>query len=306
MPEQINPFETDLITMEHVSKVYPPKQMLNWHPAVFEGQVLAIGRAIFGDVPRLAVDSLLTLSMVLARQFSPGNLWMLPTYQRQTYPAAVYWPLACAFRAEHEQGRRFDWFLWMDDDILCTMEDIVKLRQAADVHNISFIAACPYDRNAPHSPSIVENLGDMAYKWVKAPPSGSYPVVMTGFNLCLFRRDVFEKVPEPWFGQAGLMKGSSGMYPDWWWSRQMGKVGLQPWVCCDTNVTHLCECGKVDKAFSEQYFATHDVTQSGILYDKNLYISPNTGATMTVCPEFGDGRSEYEQSSNLGRQTDAS
>jgi len=276
--------------------------MLNWHPKVFDGQVLAVARAVWSCVPRLAIDSLLTFSMALARQFPPGNLWMLPTYARQTYPSAVYWPILCAFKAEAEQGRRFDWLLWCDDDVLFTMDDVVKLRLAADAHDAPFVAACPYDRMAPHSPAIVETLGGEAYKWVKAPPSGSYPVAMTGYNLCLFRRDVFEKVPEPWWGQAGLMKGSSGMYPDWWWSIQMEKAGLQPWVCCDTNVTHLCECGKANRAISEQYFDTHDVTQMGLLDDRKLYTSPNTGAIMTKPPRYQDGRIEYDQTTNLGVQ----
>lgn len=299
MDQEIPYFTTDLITLEDVSRAYPTRELLNPHPAIFSGAVLAFGRAVYETVPRRAVDALFKLGIDLARDFAPGNLWALPTYGRLTYPYAVYWPLACAFEYEREQGRRFDYFLWADDDVLFDISDVIAMTKAMKAHDAPFMAAVPYDRMRPHSPAIVEKLDGQPYKWVKAPPSGSYPVCMTGFNLCLFRRDIFEKVPEPWFGVCAPAKGFSGIAPDWWWSVQMEKAGIQPWVCCDTNVIHLAEGVDACRATSETYFASHDVTDLGILSDKTLHTSPNTGAIMTVPPTFPDGRGEYTQGTNL-------
>ena len=299
MTEQNALFTTELITLEDVSRVYPPKPLLGWHPPIYEGATLAVGRAIYEYVPQRAVDAWTSLVVDLAREFAPGNLWLLPTYARLPYPYAVFWPLASAFRTEKESGRRFDWFVWMDDDVIVTKADIRHLLAAAQAHDLKFIAACPYDRCAPYSPSIVEKVDGTPFKWVKAPPSGSYPVAMTGFNLCLFRRDIFDIVPEPWFGVCAPTKGFSGVAPDWWWSIQMEKAGLQPWVCCDTNVIHLRPDGESCRKTSEEYYATHNVAESGMLEDRQIYTSPNSGAMMTRPPKFRDGRMEYELGTNM-------
>lgn len=289
----------DAITVEDVMHRYPPKQMLNWHPPTYSGGVIAIGRAVYHSVPQKAVDSWTTFILSMSREFAPGNLWIMPTYERLTYPAAVYWPLGCAFKMEKEQGRRFDYYLWADDDVMYTVDDVLKLLKASQAHDAPFMAAVPYDRMVPHSPAIVEKLNSDPFKWVKAPASGSYPVAMTGYNLVLFRRDVFEKVPEPWWGICAPSKGFSGIYPDWWWSIQMEKAGIQPWVCCDTDVSHLMPMVWANRERSEEYLETHDITEIGLLKDKTLYTSPNTGALMTRPPTYPDGRAEYVQEPNL-------
>ncbi len=291
--------KTDRITLDDVARTYPPLELLNYEPPMYGGPVLAVGRAVYETVPRRAVESWTKFCLGVARDFAPGNLWMMPTFGRLTYPYAVYWPLSCAFRAEREQGRRFDYFLWLDDDVLFDKSDVMALLRASQTHDAPFVAAVPYDRLGPKSPSIVEKMDGKPYKWVKAPASGCYPVTMTGFNLCLFRRDLFDKVPEPWFGVCAPARGFSGIAPDWWWSIQMGKAGLQPWVCCDTDVTHLSEDGEANRETSEAFFASHSVDDLGMLTDKKLYTSPSTGAIMTVPPKYPDGRGEFEQETNL-------
>lgn len=292
-------FKTDIITLEDVTRTYPEQELLAYQPPAYNGPVLAVGRAVYESMPQQAVDSWTAFCLDIARDFAPGNLWMMPTHPRLTYPYAVYWPLAGAFRIEREQKRRFDYFLWMDDDVLFKKSDVMALLRASQQNDAPFVAALPYDRNGPKSPSIVEKVDGQPFKWVKAPKSGSYPVAMTGFVLCLFRREIFDAVPEPWFGVCAPAKGFSGIAPDWWWSIQMSKVGIQPWVCCDTNVRHLGTNGVADRESSEAFFDSHDATAFGELDDRTLYTSQNTGAIMTKPPTFSDGRGEYEQASNI-------
>jgi len=281
---------TDWITLDDVSRTYPPLPLLNYEEPKYSGTVLAIGRAVYESAPQEATDSWGRFTYALARGYAPGNVWLLQTYERMSYPYAVYWPLACAFHQEREQKRRFDWYLWLDDDVIFDKSDLDMLLNEAQRRNLPFIAAVPYDRMPPHSPAVVEKVGPQSKKWVKAPEKGCYPVEMTGFNLCLFRRDVFELVPEPWFGICAPSKNFSGIAPDWWWCIQMKKAGLTPWVCCDTNVTHLGFKCRVNRATSEQYLGNMGLPNMPNQGNPVPHVSPNTGALVTDPPVYPDGR----------------
>jgi len=290
MVDDLSKFETSRITIEDVTRQYPIRDLPRYDKAVYGGPVLALGQAVYEAQPAKAAMNRQRLIESITRSFAPGNLWLLPMYERQTYPYAVYWPLASAFAMERKQGRRFDWYLWADDDALFAADDVLALSKAAAENNLLFVAAVPYDRLPPHSPSVVEDVEGKPYKWVKAPKSGTHPVKMTGFMLCLFHRSVFELVPEPWFGICGPSKGFSGVAPDWWWSVQMAKAGLQPWVCCDTDVTHLTTRGEINREFSEQFLAEHDPTEGQIVNDRTQH-TLSTGAVVVEPPAYQDGRS---------------
>ena len=244
---------THVITLADVTKKYPPQLELMDFKPTFKGEVLAFGRAVYETQPQEATDMLLRLTRGLCDLYAPGNLWLLPTYERLPYPFAVYWPLGCAFKTEKEYNRRFDWFLWMDDDVLATPEDFMTLMAAADPVERPFVSALGYDRFPPHSPSVTEVVDHKILKWVKAPASGTHAVSHTGLCMALFHRSLSEKVPEPWFGISPPVLGVSGMNPDYWWSVQMSKANITPYICCDTNIDHLGRKLRVDREYSEQW-----------------------------------------------------
>jgi len=271
------------VTLEDVLRTYPPRPELTEYKAKHKGPVLALGRAVYETQPQEATDNLLRLVEVLSRNFAPGNLWLLPTYERLPYPYAVYWPLACAFRWEAGQKRRFDWFMWMDDDVLVTPKDVLALIDAAQKHGAPFIAGVPYDRFPPHCPSVTELDGQgKPWKWVKAPATGTYPCFTVGLCLALFHRSVFDMVPEPWFGAIPPSRAFSGVHPDWWWSYQMHSVGMHPFVCCDSAPIHLGRKTRISREVSEHSLdAREDWTEYPELAPGKRFASPETGAIMS-------------------------
>jgi hypothetical protein len=282
---------TYTITLEDVARRYPPKTELMGYEPKYEGEILALGRAVYETQPQESTDMLLRLTRYLGDEYAPGNFWLLPTHERMPYPFAVYWPLACAFETEKTQGRRFDWFLWMDDDVMARPEDFIALRSIANEHLRPFVAAVPYDRFPPHCPAVTEFIDGEPKKWITAPESGTYAVSHVGLCMALFHRSLFDKVPEPWFGVSPPTMNRSGMNPDYWWSVQMNIAGIQPHVCCDTNVDHLGRKLHVNRAYSQQW---QDVSPRRKNYPEILevdrLVSPQTGASVITPPKPRNGR----------------
>jgi hypothetical protein len=285
----------DKITLEDVARKYPPRGLLNYQPPKYNGAVMALGQAVYEATPQRAVDNQKRFIESVAREFAPGNLWLLPTYERMTFPYSAYWPLACAFHAEREQERRFDWYLWADDDAMFEWADVKALLDVAQEQGVLFISALPYDRIPPHQPSVMEKIDGKLRKWIKAPEKGSYPVALVGMLLCLFHRSIFEMVPEPWFGVCGPAKGFAGMAPDWWWCAQMDKAGLQPWVCCDTKVTHLGLKKEITREVSEAHLEKHGIPDCALHGKLESQVSGATKAVVIEPPIYGDGRTEQIQ-----------
>jgi len=294
IPERIDGESwTHTITLEDVARRYPPQPELGEYKPEFDGEVLALGRAVYETQPQESTDMLLRLNRHLCYQYAPGNLWLLPTHERLPYPFAVYWPLACAFETERVQGRWFDWFLWMDDDVIATPEDFAALKSAANEHMRPFVSALPYDRFEPHAPAVTEFIDGKPKKWITAPKTGTFAVSHVGLCMALFHRSLFDKVPEPWFGVSPPTLNKSGMNPDYWWSVQMNRAGIQPHVCCDANVIHQGRKLHVNREYSEQWQARSPRRSShaDILEAENM-VSPLTGATVITPPKPRNGRND--------------
>lgn len=294
-PKQItNPLVYDEITMADTESLLGTKNPLVELDPLEDKPVIAFGRAVYETQPQKATDNLLRTVQVLSMKLEQ-NLWLLPTYERLPYPFAVYWPLACAFKWEKQKDRKFDWFVWSDDDVLFRPEDVTTLISAAKEHGAPFVSAVPYDRFPPHCPSVMEMYENVPYKWIKAPESGTYPCLTVGLCLAVFHRSVFDMVEEPWFGVCSPSRGFSGLNPDWWWSYQMHKAGLMPHVCCDTDVTHLGDKKQVSRGLSERWqekvLPTFIDKYPHMGEDKRA-LSPVSGATIITSPDHDDGRQE--------------
>lgn len=292
--QKLWPFD-EYITLKDVHREYPPLELEDdWQPQ-YKGPVVALGRAVYETVPQEAVDNLLKLTGYFHRSLPPGNFWQLKTFERMPYPYAVYWPLANAFSRERMAKRKFDWFLWMDDDVLVSPQDIMTLMEAADPVKRPFVSALPYDRFPPHCPAVTEEIDGEIMKWVKAPASGTHPCFHVGLCLAVFHRSLFDKVPEPWFGAMPPIKGFPGVPPDWWWSYQMHKIGLNPHVCCDTNIIHLGRKLHVDRQYSQQWQERSPMVPlyEDIANDPRI-VSDVTGAELVKPRIYPDGRSEDE------------
>ncbi len=277
------------IDIEDVSRKYPPRTELTGYKPKHEGEILAFGRAVYETQPQESTDMLLRLSRHLCHKYAPGNMWLLPTYERMPYPYAVYWPLACAFETERTHKTRFDWFLWMDDDVLATPGDFDALMDAADPHLRPFVSSLPYDRFEPHHPAVTEYVDGKPKIWNKAPDAGTWGVSHVGLCMALFHRSLFDKVEEPWFGVCPPTLNGSGMAPDYWWSVQMNKAGISPYVCCDSKPVHLGRKLHVDKSYSERW---QDVSPKAANYPElaSIEVSGHSGAIIADPPKIRNGR----------------
>ena len=245
------------ITIEDVSQVYPAQTSLTDFKPRYSGEVIAFGRAV--------------------------------------YAYAVYWPLCNAFQTEKESGRRFDWFVWKDDDAIVTIRDWNALMAVADPAKMPFVAALGYDRLPHYRPAVSEVIDGEQRMWLAAPKSGTYPVLTTGLVFAVFHRSLFEKVPEPWFGVSAPIKGSSGVAPDWWWSYRLHAAGITPYVCCDTNVIHQGRKLYVNRAYSEKYTRVCDdnnLFESEYIKPENRVISDVSGAVTIPVADVRDGRQD--------------
>jgi len=282
---------THVIGLEDVARRYPPIHELSEYKPQYDGEVLVLGRAVYETQPQESTDMLLRLNRHLCYKYAPGNFWILPTYERLPYPFAVYWPLACAFETERQQKRRFEWFLWMDDDVLATPDDFEALKSVANPYLRPFVSALPYDRFEPHCPAVTEFIDGKPKKWIKAPETGTFAVSHVGLCMALFHRSLFDKVREPWFGVSPPTLNGTGMNPDFWWSCQMNKVGIQPYVCCDSKVVHLGRKLRVNRDYSEQWQerSPRRGVHSDVL-EVDSIASPLTGATVIDPPKPRNGR----------------
>ncbi len=295
-PSQIeHPLTYDEVTMADTAKLLGTSPPLISDDPDAEKPVIAFGRAVYETQPQKATDNLLRVVQRMTMEMGQ-NFWILPTYERLPYPYAIYWPLACAFKWEEQKGKQFDWFVWVDDDVLFQASDITILINAAREHGAPFVSATPYDRFAPHCPSVMEMYENKPYKWIKVPESGTHPCLTVGLCLAVFHRSVFDIVPEPWFGVCSPSRGFSGLHPDWWWSYQMHKVKLIPHVCCDTDVVHLGDKKQISRELSERWLERVLPSLIGKyphMAEEHRSISPFTGATIITPVSHDDGRQTF-------------
>lgn len=289
------PFRRHIVISDVMAK-YPPQECLDdWESPTknYNGPTYAFARAVYETQPQEATDYLLRFMGYLHRTIPPSHLWQLPTYERLPYPYAVYWPLGCAFLKEKKEQRKFDWLIWMDDDVLATPRDLQALIDAADPDERPFVSALPYDRFEPHCPAVTEVVDGELRKWVKAPASGTHKCYHVGLCLAIFHRSLFERVPEPWFGAMPPIEGFSGIAPDWWWSYQMQAVDIDPYVCCDANVIHLGRKLHVNREYSEQWQERSPRRKNFPDMIDDEYLPAASGAVTAKCKPHPDGRWKF-------------
>lgn len=177
------------------------------------------------------------------------RLWLLrPPQTRLTYPFCVRWLVHDMFVTEAKFGKRADWFLWMDDDVLPPIDGYARLRDAADPETRPHVAALAYSRTDPYMPSAMVEDETGEHYWLDRPQSGTHPVSHVGMSLCLVHRSVFDIVPEPWFDVGVPVRGNAGYGPDVSFSRKLKECGIQPHICLDCECGHLADGVVIDTA----------------------------------------------------------
>lgn len=99
-------------------------------------------------------------------------------------------------------GQKYTHLLWLDADHVFNPDlACILARNFADP-NIDAISALYYSRTGPTLPIVYvkDNSGDeyKHFPLIEVPPT-LCEVDAFGFGACMMKRDVFERVPEPWF-----------------------------------------------------------------------------------------------------------
>ena len=213
-----------------------------------DGEIFVYATASFGDIPQAAKDSHQALTMRMVGDYGDGNVWVSPTQERMPYPMAPLYAIAGMFMGEKETGKRADWLLWIDDDVLVPTNLCRVLRNVADAAERPFIAVPAYDRYPPFNCCAWgwDAQGNRV-QWRDPPESGVHKVATIGLAAALFHRSLFDRVQEPWFVSTpdyiktvGSSKGVEvGLRPDTFWAYRLEQTGIPIYACCDVSIAHL-------------------------------------------------------------------
>lgn len=218
-------------------------------------EVVALATPVFQSIEPRVFDCHKMLAAQMGMELGP-NLWLIPSQERMPYPDACLFAVASMIATEQQKGRRADWFVWLEDDVVVPPTLFSDLRASADPEERPFVACVGYDRYPKFLPAVWDRTSDGRLKrWTKPPTSGVHKVAATGLVAAIFHRSLFERVPQPWFGiTARLLKDVSGKItskedmpiemgmgfkPDMLWSRQLNEAGIPVYVNCEIETTHM-------------------------------------------------------------------
>ena len=223
-----------------------------------ENEVVAWGTAIYESAKPAAWRSHVALAAELGRTVPKENLWLLkPMQERMTYPFCVFWHVKAMLDRETAEGRRADWFFWLEDDIIAPPDTYSILRAAADKDERPYVSGLVYARVPPHGPGVAEVTYGSGVRyvtqWVDAPQSGTHLAGMAGMGACVIHRSLFDKIPEPWFSIEPPQTTWSGAGPDSAWSYRLAQIGVPVNVCCDVRLGHVGDGIVVDRSVSEAW-----------------------------------------------------
>ena len=228
-----------------------------------DAEIVALGAPIFETVKRIAWWSQTSVHGKLCRKLPEGNLWLLqPDNDRLAWPLSNFWIVCSMLVQEQIHGRRADWLLYLEDDVIVPPDIFDRLRKHADSELRPFVAGVGYCRNEPFWPGVtaIERDGPTMIRevqWSKAPDDEVHKVHTAPLCAALFHRSIFDRVPQPWFNTAPPLTFSNGITgPARWFCLQCHKVGINPHVVCDIDIQHIMQPQTVGRKESEAWNAT--------------------------------------------------
>jgi hypothetical protein len=107
-----------------------------------------------------------------------------------------------ALEAKTNDGKPFTHFLWLDTDHIFTADLACQLARHFVHDEIDAVSALYFGRSEPYLPvAYVKDTApsDYTYYPLVEVPNCLCEVDAVGFGAIMTRREIFEKVPEPWF-----------------------------------------------------------------------------------------------------------
>jgi len=136
-----------------------------------------------------------------------------------------------------------DWFVYMSSDAWWGKDAIARLIG----HDKQVVGGWACGRCWPfkcHVADYYDKERNM-YRPVMNPGErkGLEKVEANGGELLVFRRDIFEKIPFPWFSGFGMFDEKTGRLrtEDYFFAEQCRKNGIDIWVDWDVPVAHKAD-----------------------------------------------------------------
>lgn len=124
-----------------------------------------------------------------------------------------------------------DWLLFVDTDQVFAPDALMRLL----AHRAPIVGGLIADRRSPFWIAAGRGLRPLRYHEI--PEHGLYPVEYVGTGFLLIRREIFSRLPRPWFalGQVDAQKSGEDIY----FCQQAREAGIPMAVDCGVQVGHL-------------------------------------------------------------------
>lgn len=116
-----------------------------------------------------------------------------------------------------------DYLLFLDSDMMPSRDMLLKLIE----HDKPIVSALAFRRVPDYEPCIFKIVKDERVEMYRDYPKGLIEVAGVGMACTLIKKEVFEKVPQPWFTPGKLGEDLS-------FCRRANEAGIP--IYCDTNL----------------------------------------------------------------------
>lgn len=150
----------------------------------------------------------------------------------------IYDARECAVKSLLESDS--DAILFLDSDMVPTADMLTRLIE----HDKSIVTALAFKRVPPYTPCIFKHVGEKEATAYLDYQKGLLQIEACGMACCLIKREIFEKIPQPWFTP------SNDLGEDLLFCLRAKQAGIP--IYCDTELI----CGHVGSyEIGEEHYA---------------------------------------------------
>lgn len=153
-------------------------------------------------------------------------------------------------------GEKYTHILWLDDDHAFTPDLLCVLALNGDK---DLVSALYYGRDKALPVAYVKDKSPDKYGHYPLiwPQESFYEVDAIGFGACLMRRDVLDRVPEPWFQFRGA-DDEKGYGEDIYFCVRAKEYGVKIWLDARYKLGHIGAPHVVDWRDWQAYVKEHE------------------------------------------------
>lgn len=152
----------------------------------------------------------------------------------------------------------FTHILMLDSDHIHPFNIVQKLAQwVINDPNKWVVGGLNFRRGEPYDPCAFVKGENDEYYTLREWPQGIVKVDILGTGSILIAREVFERIPAPWFGyDYSRIEKNNWPGTDIWFSKLCNEYGIDLWLDTTTTSPHLID-GLVEESVYRQYLTDH-------------------------------------------------